>query len=166
MNVALIMLAFLLPSVILIGIGVWLKTRTTKKFNRCTAKTVGEVSGYDARGDGVYWPYVEYEVNGSVYKGKLIYRAIVQKKSLTYKGAVVTSDKFAQNLHIKRNSAFSRNPMEEIFPVGSPLDVYYNPDKPKENYVQRRPKTITGSIFIWTGIGIAIVGIVGTFLFL
>lgn len=152
MNDSLIVLITFLPvAATLIVIGIVYKIVTTKKLNRCTAKTMGEVSGYNARGNGVWWPIVEYEVEGTLYKAKLVYRAVAQTNSPTYKGSEVTSDKFAQTLHIKRNSFFSRNPMEELFPVGSSLAVYYNPSKPKENYVQRKPKTIMPVIFFGVG---------------
>lgn len=149
------LISLLLLAIILIATGIVYQIIATNKLNRCTTKTVGEVSGYNARGNGVWWPIVEYEVNGAVYKSKLVYRAVAQVSGPTYKGSQITSDKFAQTLRIKRNSFFSRNPMEELFPVGSVLDVYYNPDKPKESYVQRKPKTIMPHVFLGVGFLIA-----------
>lgn len=157
---ALMLTLFCGLAIILIVIGVLIKISTTKKLDRCTTKTIGEVVGFSSRGNGVWLPVVQYEVNGKNYKGKLIYRAVYQKKSLAYKDAEVTSDKFDQSLHIKRNSAFFTNPMQELFPIGSSLDVYYNKEKPKENFVQRRPKSLISVIFIGLGIGYIILGII------
>lgn len=50
--------------------------------------------------------------------------------------------------------------MQDLFPIGSTLDVYYNPNKPHENYVQRRPKSIIPLIFI----GIAFLFLVASLL--
>lgn len=161
---AILTLTFIGSSVVFIIIGLSLKISTTNKLERCTRKTVGEVSGFDARVKSGYYPLVQYEVNGDVYKGRLIYQSFSQVKSPHYKGSEMTSDKFAQTLHIRRNSLFSTNPLRNVFPIGSPLDVYYNPENPQENYVQRKPKSLMPAIFLITGISTAFIGAMVIFL--
>lgn len=148
--------------VVFLIIGLIVKSVITRKLDRCTIKTVGEIVGYTSRGDGVSLPVVQYEVNGRPYKGKLIYRAVFRKKSLHYTQSEVTSHKFDQSLHIKQNSLVSINMMQKIFPMGTPLDVYYNGEKPKENFIQRRPKSLMPAIIM--GMGLLYIGL-GLFLF-
>lgn len=148
--------------VVFLIIGFIVKNIITRKLDRCTIKTVGEIVGYSSRGNGVSLPVVQYEVNGRPYKGKLIYRAVFRKKSFHYKESEVTSHKFDQSLHIKQNSLISINVMQKLFPMGSPLDVYYNGEKPKENFVQRRPKSLLPAIII--GVGLLYIGL-GVLLF-
>lgn len=47
--------------------------------------------------------------------------------------------------------------MQEHFPVGAEIEVYYNPDKPKQNYVLRYKKNYTGWILIWIGLGAGVI---------
>lgn len=138
--------------VVFLIIGLIVKNVLTRKLDRCTIKTVGEIVGYNSGANGISVPVVEYEVNGRHYKGKLIYRAVFRKKSFHYTESEVTSHKFDQSLHIKQNSLISLNFMQKLFPMGSPLDVYYNGEKPKENYVQRRPKSLMPAIIMGTGL--------------
>ena len=115
---------------------------------KCTAKTTGTVVRYTTAargGDGaaVCLPVVSYEVGGKIYKAV----------GPQYKGYVTTSKStpWSENnygcyeknqvLHIDRsvNSMFgySRNPMEQLYPVHSNIDVYYCPENPKLSYVLR-----------------------------
>ena len=142
-----------------------IKKRTESKLDRCTKKTEGEVTGFDARGNGLYFPIVRFEHKGAPYKARLIYRAIAVKSSNLYTKTEVTGDKFDQTLHVKRNSMMSRNPLEPLFPIGSSLDVYYNELNPKENYVHRRPKSVMPMILMLTGAGIILVGLILYFVF-
>lgn len=151
--------------VIFLIVGLIVKNAMNRKLDRCTIKTVGEIVGYSSRGNGVSLPVVQYEVNGSPYKGKLIYRAVFRKQSPRYKESKVTSHKFDQSLHIKQNSFISINVMQKLFPMGSPLDVYYNGEKPKENFVQRKPNSLIPTIITGTGLLYIGIGLLLFFLF-
>lgn len=144
----------------MIIIGYAIKKRTENKLDRCTRKTEGEVTGFDARGNGLYFPIVRFEHKGTPYKARLIYRAIAVKSSNLYGETEVTGDKFDQTLHVKRNSVMSRNPLESLFPIGSSLEVYYNELNPKENYVHRKPKSLMPMILMLSGVGSILVGLI------
>ncbi|MBM6613396.1 DUF3592 domain-containing protein [Desemzia sp. RIT804] len=150
---------------LLLVIGLIVKSSKENMLDRCTKKTTGEVVGFSAYGKGIYLPIVQYEVRGSSYKGKLIYRWTVSRSSTLTKNSEVTSDIFGHTLSVKRNSILSTNPIASVLPIGTALDVYYNAAKPQENYIQRRPKSLVPDIFIWTGIIFIVLGILFYYLF-
>ena len=114
----------------------------------CTKKVKGIVRKYTlaSRGgenSGVHLPVVSYTINGKEYE--VIgpeYRAF----KITYKSTTVSENNIEckeddQVLIINRSSnAFIgalKNPMSEIYPVESEIDVYYCPENPKISYVLR-----------------------------
>ena len=118
---------------------------------RCTEKTEGVIVRYSyALYNGISLPVVEYTVNGNQYKvvGPKFQRAISNSVS-TPLGSIVSDVKMdnfedgeiPQVLRYKiyRNSFISitKSPLEEYFPVGSKVAVYYDPKKPKYSYVAR-----------------------------
>ena len=118
---------------------------------RCTEKTEGVIIRYSyALYNGISLPVVEYTVNGNQYKvvGPKFQRAISNSVS-TPLGSIVSDVKMdnfedgeiPQVLRYKiyRNSFISitKSPLEEYFPVGSKVAVYYDPKKPKYSYVAR-----------------------------
>lgn len=160
-NIALLMLGILGGiGLMLLIIGVIIKSSKEHMLDRCTRKTTGEVVGFTMTGQGVALPVVQYEVDGSNYKGKLIYRwAVVKRGTLIKKTEVTSNDIFGQTISMKMNNMFSTaDGMASVLPKGSTLDVYYNPIKPKENYIQRRPKSLVPDIFIWIGIAFIVLG--------
>lgn len=118
---------------------------------RYTEKTEGVIVRYSyALYNGISLPVVEYTVNGNQYKvvGPKFQRAISNTVS-TPLGSIVSDVKMdnfedgeiPQVLRYKiyRNSFISitKSPLEEYFPVGSKVAVYYDPKKPKYSYVAR-----------------------------
>ena len=115
---------------------------------KCTAKTAGTVMRYTVAvrgGDNaaVCLPVVFYNVNGKKYK-------VVGPEYRGYK-TVTKSTMWSENnyscceknqvLYINHsvNSMFGfcRNPLENLYPVNSTVDVFYCPETPKLSYVQR-----------------------------
>ena len=122
--------------------------RNTK---RCTQKTEGVIIRYSyALYNGVSLPVVEYTVDGNLYKvvGPK-FRSAISNTISTPLGSIVSDVKMdnfedgeiPQVLRYKiyRNSFISltKSPLEEYFPVGSKVAVYYDPKKPKHSYVER-----------------------------
>lgn len=113
---------------------------------RCTKKTTGTVIRYSniKCGERLYLPVIEYFANGNRY-------TVVGPE---YKGSVVLASvtpfeegrvtKFyvdeKQVLHIFKyiNSFASKqlNPLEELYPLGCEVDVYYDKTNPKLSYVE------------------------------
>lgn len=117
---------------------------------RCTCRTNGTVTGYNAvsyggEGSAVHLPAVRYTVEGQEY----------QVTGPRYRGYVTrtVSTPFAENacrcyekngvLHIERSrnsfAGISRNPLAEQYPIGTVLPVWFDPQKPKLSYVLRCP---------------------------
>ena len=118
---------------------------------RCTERTEGVIIRYSyALYNGISLPVVEYAVDGNQYKvvGPKFLSAISNTIS-TPLGSIVSDVKMdnfedgeiPQVLRYKiyRNSFISltKSPLEEHFPVGSKVAVYYDPKKPKYSYVER-----------------------------
>lgn len=117
---------------------------------RCSYHTVGRVTKYSAvKYSGVHLPIVEYTVEGKTYKVVGPKFLVTVKKVSMPSGNrtakvetnLTTRDKLPKNLKVKinRNSwnGGYLSPLNELYPVGSTADVYYNPKKPKEAFVQR-----------------------------
>ena len=118
---------------------------------RCTEKTEGVIIRYSyALYNGISLPVVEYTVDGNRYKilgPKFLYA--ISNTISTPLGSIVSDVKMdnfedgeiPQVLRYKiyRNSFISltKPPLEEYFPVGSKVAVYYDPKKPKYSYVAR-----------------------------
>ena len=117
---------------------------------RCTCRTNGTVIGYSAvsyggEGSAVHLPVARYTVEGQEYR----------VTGPRYRGYVsrTVSTPFAQNgfrcyeknevLYIERSRnsiiGVSANPLAEQYPLGSPLPVWFDPQKPQRSYVLRCP---------------------------
>lgn len=122
-----------------------------KKGDRCSEKTEGTVIGPSIyKYDDIRIPSVEYFVDGQRYKvAGPLFKSVVTKNIRTPFGSPVTE--FESNLTTKddlpdtlvinsRGNAFvtvTKSPLMKLFPVGTKVTVYYNPNKPKESYVIR-----------------------------
>lgn len=112
---------------------------------RCTEVTDGIVKAYTlaSKGSGVHLPIVNYYVGGKEYKVvgpeyKMI--KVVNKSSVIDKNGMNYQES-GQSLIINRTSnsiaGVFENPMEEMYPINSHINVYYNPGHPKLAYVKR-----------------------------
>ncbi len=128
------------------ALSVWLSVRA--KRDNCISKTTGRVVGYSVaeHGEsGVHLPVVEYEADNRKFrrKGPIYSFTTVNVSSPFIKENTCeyTTDIYAQNFKVKtRTNGFIsviRNPMTELFPLGSEVEVYYDPRKPKRAYILR-----------------------------
>lgn len=165
--VSALMLAVLLGAGILLAAAGLLCIMLEKQKRRaCTAKTQGNVVRYSFL-NGAPCPVVEYSVNGKTYRKKRRFRAIVTKQRV-----MAPSDFDPKNstlfidendvVHIKRGAILDlRGFAEEMYPIGSFLDVLYDPKKPQRGYVERIPRKlpITGPVLIASGAFVAVLGV-------
>lgn len=117
----------------------------------CSSHTEGKVVKYSSVNySGIHIPLVKYTVDGKTYKisGPRFSGAIVKKINTPFKNL---NTKIETNLTTRKNlpkklkvkiyinslASISISPLEKLYPVDSSVDVYYNPDKPKEAFVQR-----------------------------
>lgn len=151
------LMAVLTVSFLTLGIWLYLKERRIKK--NSINHILGEVVNYSYNQSRA--PVVEYEVNGKNYKTALRYSVVITTSS-TFKPikSKVKGDILDTKLRIRNNSAASINmTMQEAFPLGSYMNVYYNPDKPKESFVERFAPSYIGLVFMFASI-IPLCGIV------
>ncbi|XTB39337.1 DUF3592 domain-containing protein [Streptococcus sanguinis] len=97
---------------------------------KCTSKIEGIVVDYDSCNEmAIPLPIVEYLVNGETYRKKFEYAYYIE-----------TSRKKEQKDVFDRKyilSAGKNLQLREIFPKGSAMTVYYNPEKPEKAFVER-----------------------------
>lgn len=148
-----VLLAVLLIIYALIMILTWYLAYYKKKDYdiRCTKKTKGKVIKYSAvKYNEINIPLVEYEVNGVRYRviGPKFKGAITKYVSTPLgnveskvESNITTRDNLPDIIKISvvKNSIVSvtTNPLKELYPIDSDVDVYYDPEKPSVAYVQR-----------------------------
>lgn len=113
---------------------------------KCTCKTTGVVRrytvvSYGGQNTGVHLPVVFYTVNGKEYKvvgpeykmcNSVKIRTPFSKNTATY----TEKDQVLTIIQTSNSNAFiSRNPLEQSYPIGTVIDVYYDPQNPKLAYV-------------------------------
>ncbi len=115
---------------------------------RCTSKIKGTIKKYTlaSRGgenSGVHLPIVFYNVNGKEYKvvGPEYKAYITISKSSPFSKNKMEYKENNQVLKINRTSnsfvGIYKNPIEELYPINTEIDVYYDPNNPKLSYVLR-----------------------------
>jgi hypothetical protein len=114
---------------------------------KCTAKTMGVVKGYTwyCVNHVAFLPRVEYEVNGKTYRVTgPTYKGYFTKTISTPLGenkrrSFYEDEKQILHITVTTNSMVSiiRNPMRELYPIGTEIPVYYCEKNPKLAYVLR-----------------------------
>ncbi len=139
--------------------GILFKLHLKRKIRSCTGQTQGKVIKYKYLNERVISPMVEYSVNGETFVSRKKFQGI-KSSSITGLPNAVEPDMYEDEegyLHIKSGSFLPAKALaEKLWPIGSTLDVHYNPDQPKMNYVG---KPITKHLYIPVSIIIGITGI-------
>lgn len=104
--------------------------REIKVKTESTAKVLGEVVAFDSKNQLlISLPVVEYQVEGERYQ-----------KTFTYAYFRETSSKSRQANVFDRTyvlGAGKNLDLRMIFPIGSPMTVFYNPNEPQIGFVER-----------------------------
>lgn len=131
------------------------KIKDTKK-----DKTNGKVIRYSFNESRA--PVVVYRVNGNDYKKALRYTYVSHLSTpLSDPKTTLRSDILDTKLKLRRNNRVSINTiMNDNFPIGSYLDVYYSSEDPKIAYVQRYAPSLIWVIFLISGRVIALTAII------
>lgn len=154
--------------------------KSTQKKKRCSVKTRGTVVKYSAmQYNGFSLPVVKYTADGKEYT--IIgphFKAGVKKnftapwhKIMTEQESNVNKDDPLPDVikvTRKMNSFASvyTTPLMERYPVGSEVDVYYDPKKPKRAFVERYAGTMLFfSLWLPTIVGIISILLAGYFFF-
>lgn len=125
-------------ALILAGMAIHLVQK--RKNQPCTQQTKGRVVKYGFPGDGRMYPIVEYVVDGTCYRTKKEFRGVITKKQSGFPAGVQAKAYEDEKgwLHIQRGGiANLRLLAEGLWPMGSQMTVYYDPNDPKRSYVDR-----------------------------
>lgn len=156
---------FLLIGLILLILSLILKNKDKRMFEKCTLSTKGKVIKYTLwSNNGIHFPIVEYVINDIKYNQSLKYGWIINKSS-SFNGVKteVENDILGENLVINSNTYISTNVLKEHFPVGTELDVFYNPENPAKSYVARFVKNPAIKVLFLLGlffIALAFIGLI------
>lgn len=150
---------------VLLVISALLISFITEKRNRsCTEVTSGTVIKYRYLGDGNISPVVSYRAMGSVYTKRKKFNSI---RTVGIKGFPLHIEEDAYedekgNLHVKTGPVANMKKLAEtLWPMGSSMKVYYNPDNPKVAYVDRPLKNrFVITAFLLTGLFIILLSVV------
>ncbi len=141
--------------------GILISATYRKKINRCSEKTLGTIVKYSYL-SRAFAPIAKFCVDGESYEIKRKFRGVIEiKKPLSLhnnKGAYVSDKDF---LHIHRAAITDFESMAKtLYPLGSKLTVYYNPQKPKEAFLEKLPSksSVLTLVFIGTGIYFILLG--------
>ena len=156
---------FIILGAVMIILSILFKISSYKRFKKCINTVKGKVIKYTLwNNNGVHFPIVEYVVNGISYAQRLKYGWIITKASSFNKiESKINSDANDTNLVISKNSHISTNALEKTFPIGTELDVYYDPNNPKLSYVMRFVNNPCIIVFFLVGIIFVILVIVALF---
>lgn len=136
--------------------------RSKRKKEVCTAVVTGEVKRYSFISyNGMSLPVVGYWVDNVYYTevGPRFQSVRYQMISTPWNSihteqehTALDRDHLPEKLTVyrKQNSfiSFTANPLQDLFPVGSLVDVYYNPKKPKQAYVHRHVVAMSKGVLI------------------
>ena len=154
---------FISVALILLILSWIFKNKDTKMVKQCNQTTKGKVIKYTLwNNNGAYFPIVEYIVNNVKYNQRLKYGWIINKSSSFNKvKSKVENDVKNDNLVIRSNTHISTNALKEHFPVGTELDVFYNPHNPNKSYVMRFVKSPAVKVLLFTGLLFIILAFIG-----
>lgn len=154
--------------VILVLSGAMINFIVKRQSSLCTKQTDGIVKQYKFPGEARIYPVVEYSVNGKNYRAKKKFRGI---KTEIVSGLPIPIQPEAYEdekgwLHVKIGPiANVRQLAERLWPIGSRMIVYYDPQNPKNCYVDRPiVRSFTSMMFILMGVATIILSILVFFL--
>lgn len=160
-----------IPGIILLLIGVLIGIFGRKKRKHCTAKTVGTVYGYrysGGSGAGSVAPRAEFDVGGKTYKAYRHYKGVVatKKKIVPHPDCILgqqdsfwISEKDWFHINTKGVSTNYKKMGESVWPIGSEVEVIYDPDKPKHAYVEKVvTNPVVPTVLICCGIFLMLMG--------
>ncbi|MDO5028695.1 MAG: hypothetical protein Q4E36_05460 [Bacillota bacterium] len=115
---------------------------------RCTEKTTGIVSGLSKYyyADIIKLPTIDYYVDGQPYQvvgprfSYIVARnmdGFLYTKKTNFHSNLTTKDDLPDFLELNTAYESTENPVLKLFPIGSEVDVFYNPNDPKEAYAIR-----------------------------
>ena len=147
--------------------GILIRVFTDRKNSRCTSETIGRVIRHSFMGDGRMTPVVEYEAGGARYTCRKRFNGIIKVHSTRLDEPDAWEDEKGY-LHVRTGILSNmRQLAQTLWPVGSEMEVYYDPDDPGTSYVGAPvDNAVLSRVFLIAGAGIVVLGILLYFLIL
>ncbi len=147
--------------------GILIRVFTDRKNSRCTSKTIGRVIRHSFMGDGRMTPVVEYEAGGARYTCRKRFNGIIKVHSTRLDEPDAWEDEKGY-LHVRTGILSNmRQLAQTLWPVGSEMEVYYDPDDSGTSYVGAPvDNAVLSRVFLIAGAGIVALGILLYFLIL
>ena len=148
---------------ILLILSLIFRSKDKEMIKQCTLTTKGKVIKYTLwNNNGIHFPIVEYLVNETKYNQRLKYGLIINKSSSFNRiKTEVENDIKEQNLVINSNTYIYTNALKEHFPIGTELDVFYNPQNPNKSYVMRFVENPAVKVLFFVGLLFIILSFIG-----
>lgn len=152
---------------ILFVVGMLIKTSADRKNSRCTSKTIGKVVRHSFMGDGRVAPVVEYESGGKTYTCQKGFNGIIKVHSTRLNEPDAWEDDKGY-LHVQTGiEANMRQVAQALWPVGSEMEVHYDPSNPKTGYADAPANNAAlCRIFLIAGAGVVALSVLLYFLIL
>ena len=107
------------------------------KIPKCIEITEGKIIKHRCLGEGEIRPIIEYTVNGKVYRTTKRYAGLNEIRRPGITESKIWEDERGY-LCIRGGLIVNvRKLMNEMWPIGDTVKVFYSPDNPKINYVDR-----------------------------
>ncbi len=154
---------FMVMGLILLILSLIFRSKDKEMIKQCTLTTKGKVIKYTLwNNNGIHFPIVEYLVNETKYNQRLKYGLIINKSSSFNRiKTEVENDIKEQNLVINSNTYIYTNALKEHFPIGTELDVFYNPQNPNKSYVMRFVENPAVKVLFFVGLLFIILSFIG-----
>ena len=154
-----------IPGLIVLAISIPFFSREKRIAAKCTGTTYGRVIGYVIRGGDnnvSVAPKVEFSVEGVKYKAYRHYRGVVSVSRTSYNPDSIAgqqdsfwiSDRDVFHANIKGAFHNYKAIGEASWPLGTELPVVYNPDKPKQAFVEKVVTINKVWAFVLMGVGL------------
>jgi len=156
--------------ILLILIGLLIRISAKSKAKKCTAKSTGKVADYYVKYTGgndfnssYVGPVVEFRNEaGNAYKAEKKFSGVrISSSSRKTPNTMWEDSKGVLHIVTGRKGLSERAMAEDLWPLGTEMTVYYDPEDPMHNYVEK-PTTNRTMFLILTlsGAAIAILGII------
>lgn len=146
---------------ILIIVAFLIRINSNKKIAKCQKRTIGRVIKYKFPGSSRIVPIVQFVDNGKIYTAEKKFNGFKTVRVPMMINSDIWEDEKGYLCIKKGPIANIRALAEKMWPLGKELEVYYNADNPRINFVEHPTKDATLIIiFIISGVFLILLGIV------
>lgn len=148
--------------VLLIFLSLIFFSHSRKVKRSCTAQTTGKVVRYRCVGHDngrTYAPVVEYSVNTMLYEAYRRYKGVVHSHRTSFNKSeceIYVSKRDVLHVKCVGLSVDIGAAMQERWPLGSSMTVYYDPEDPKRGFVEKVVviSDTVGVVLLCVGLGL------------